>query len=45
MAKEQQVTLLRVAIMTPYLTDDNIFAYYTEAIKHAMEEKLREVLA
>lgn len=43
--KEQQVTLLRAAIMTPYLTDDNIFAYYTEAIKHAMEEKLKEVLA
>ncbi|MGL4695439.1 tyrosine decarboxylase [Enterococcus larvae] len=42
--KEKQVTLLRAAIMTPYLTDDKIFDFYTTAITKAMEAKLNEII-
>ncbi|MCT4340106.1 tyrosine decarboxylase [Enterococcus durans] len=42
--KEQQVTLLRAAIMTPYLNDDKIFKFYTDAITKAIEKKLNELL-
>lgn len=42
--KERQVTLLRAAIMTPYLTDDKIFDFYTTAISKAMEAKLNEII-
>lgn len=30
MEKEQKITLLRAAIMTPYLNDDRIFNFYTK---------------
>lgn len=36
--KEQKVTLLRAAIMTPYLNDDKIFEFYTQGITKAMEK-------
>lgn len=42
--REKQVTLLRAAIMTPYLTDDKIFDFYTTAISKAMEAKLNEII-
>ncbi|MFV0559296.1 MAG: tyrosine decarboxylase [Enterococcus sp.] len=42
--KEQQVTLLRAAIMTPYLNDDKIFNFYTDQISKAIEKKLNELL-
>lgn len=42
--KEQQVTLLRATIMTPYLNDDTIFKFYTDAITKAIEKKLNELL-
>lgn len=43
--KEKQVTLLRAAIMTPYLNDDRLFDFYTTAITEAMEKKLKAILA
>lgn len=42
--KEKQVTLLRAAIMTPYLDDDRLFNFYTKAITQAMQKKLAEIL-
>ncbi|WP_165005658.1 MULTISPECIES: tyrosine decarboxylase [unclassified Enterococcus] len=42
--KEKKVTLLRAAIMTPYLNDDTIFDFYSKAITEAMEKKLNEVI-
>lgn len=42
--QEKQVTLLRAAIMTPYLNDDRIFSFYTKAITEAMEQKLNDIL-
>ena len=42
--KEQKVTLLRAAIMTPYLNDDKIFEFYTQGITKAMEKTLNEIL-
>ncbi|MBF8808615.1 MAG: tyrosine decarboxylase [Enterococcus lacertideformus] len=42
--KEQKVTLLRAAIMTPYLNDDKLFEFYTKAITEAIEKKLNEIL-
>lgn len=41
--KVGSVTLLRAAIMTPYLTDDKIFNFYAEGIRKAMEQKLVEI--
>ncbi|MEA4854697.1 MAG: tyrosine decarboxylase [Christensenella sp.] len=41
--KVKQITLMRAAIMTPYLNDDKLFAFYTSAIKQAMEKKLTEI--
>lgn len=42
--KEQKITLLRAAIMTPYLNDDRIFNFYTKEIAKAMEKKLNEII-
>lgn len=42
--KVQEVTLLRAAIMTPYLNDDEMFLYYANAVKEAMEKKLNQIL-
>lgn len=42
--KEKQVTLMRAAIMTPYMNDDRLFDYYTSAITQAMQKKLTEIL-
>jgi tyrosine decarboxylase len=39
-----QVTLLRAAIMTPYMADDKVFAWYTEALKKAIAKKIEIVL-
>ncbi|MBW3350928.1 pyridoxal phosphate-dependent decarboxylase family protein [Limosilactobacillus reuteri] len=38
------VTLLRAAIMTPYLHDPKTFEFYTKSIANAMEKKLKEIL-
>lgn len=43
--KEKQVTLMRAAIMTPYLNDDKLFDFYANAVKQAMQKKLSEVLS
>ncbi|AZY48005.1 tyrosine decarboxylase [Bordetella avium] len=40
----KSVTLLRAAIMTPYLTNDALFDYYAKAIKATLEQRLQEVL-
>ena len=42
--KEKQVTLLRAAIMTPYMNDEKVFAYYSAAVKKSMQKKLEEIL-
>ena len=38
------VTLLRAAIMTPYLNNNKIFAFYSKGIANSMEKKLNEIL-
>ena len=43
-AKEDSVTLLRASILDPYLKSDELFDYYTTAIKRAFEQRLTEVL-
>lgn len=43
MEKEQKITLLRAAIMTPYLNDDRIFNFIQKIAK-AMEKKLNEII-
>ncbi|OYQ78388.1 tyrosine decarboxylase [Wohlfahrtiimonas chitiniclastica] len=40
----KSVTLLRAAIMTPYLTNDALFDYYATSIKQALEQRITEVL-
>ncbi|RSX54994.1 decarboxylase [Bifidobacterium dolichotidis] len=42
--KNGSVTLLRAAIMTPYLTSDKMFDYYAEATRKAFESKLTEMM-
>ena len=42
--KVGEVTLLRAAIMTPYLNDDKLFNFYSKGIAKSMEEKLNEIL-
>ncbi|GBG05217.1 decarboxylase [Lactobacillus rodentium] len=42
--KVGEVTLLRAAIMTPYLNDDKLFDFYSKGIAKSMEEKLNEIL-
>jgi len=42
--KEKQVLMLRAAIMTPYMTDDKIFKYYSEAVRDSMQKKLEDIL-
>lgn len=39
------VTLLRASILDPYLKSDELFNYYTTAIKAAFSERLTEVLS
>ncbi len=39
------VTLLRASILDPYLNSDELFNYYTTAIKAAFAERLTEVLS
>jgi tyrosine decarboxylase len=39
-----QVTLLRAAIMTPYMADDKVFAWYSEAVRKAVAKKIEVVL-
>lgn len=38
------VTLLRASILDPYLNSDELFTYYTAAIKAAFSQRLTEVL-
>ena len=38
------VTLLRAAIMTPYLNDNKLFDFYSKGIAKSMEKKLNEIL-
>lgn len=38
------VTLLRAAIMTPYLNDTKLFDFYSKGIAKSMEKKLNEIL-
>lgn len=38
------VTLLRAAIMTPFLNDDKLFAEYSKAVAKSMEKKLNQIL-
>lgn len=42
--KVQQVTLLRAAIMTPYLNDDEMFEYYANEVKKSMQQKLEKLI-
>lgn len=42
--KEKQVTLMRAAIMTPYLNDDKLFDFYADKVTQAMQKKLTEIL-
>ncbi|HOA85998.1 MAG: tyrosine decarboxylase [Microbacteriaceae bacterium] len=42
--KTGSVTLLRAAIMTPYLTDDALFAFYSEQIGSALQRRTAEAL-
>lgn len=42
--KVHEVTLLRAAIMSPYLNSGRVFNYYANAIKKAIEHKLTEIL-
>ncbi|QNQ82227.1 pyridoxal-dependent decarboxylase [Lactobacillus sp. PV012] len=42
--KVGEVTLLRAAIMTPYLNDDKLFDFYSKGIAKSMEKKLNEIL-
>nr|WP_254005325.1 tyrosine decarboxylase [Enterococcus faecalis] len=42
--KEQQIILLRAAIMTPYLNDDKMFKFYTNAISKSIENKLYKLV-
>lgn len=42
--KVHEVTLLRAAIMSPYLNSDRVFDYYAKEIKKAMEQKLKMIL-
>jgi len=42
--KVGSVTLLRAAIMTPFLHDTKTFEFYTEGIAKAMGEKLQQIL-
>ena len=42
--KEKQVTLMRAAIMTPYMNNDKLFDFYTKGITQAMQKKLTEIL-
>ncbi|MCI8340033.1 MAG: tyrosine decarboxylase [Eggerthellaceae bacterium] len=42
--KAGQVTLLRAAVMTPYLREDGIFASYSEAVKAVMQKKLEQII-
>ncbi|MCH5384842.1 tyrosine decarboxylase [Limosilactobacillus reuteri] len=42
--KVGSVTLLRAAIMTPFLHQTKTFEFYTKGIAKAMEEKLNEIL-
>lgn len=42
--KVGSITLLRAAIMTPYLNDDKLFDFYSKGIAKSMGEKLNEVL-
>jgi hypothetical protein len=39
------VTLLRASILDPYLKSNDLFTYYTEAIKAAFQERLTEVMS
>ncbi len=39
------VTLLRACVLDPYLNSDELFAYYTEAIKAALTARITEVLS
>ena len=43
-ATEKSVTLLRASVLDPYLKSDELFDYYTAAIKRAFEQRLAEVL-
>lgn len=43
-ARVKSVTLLRASILDPYLNSDDLFAYYTAAIKAAFTLRLTEVL-
>ena len=38
------MTLLRAAVMTPYLREDGIFASYSEAVKAVMQKKLEQII-
>ncbi|WP_295746799.1 pyridoxal-dependent decarboxylase [uncultured Limosilactobacillus sp.] len=42
--KVGSVTLLRAAIMTPFINDDKLFKEYTDGIAASMKEKLAEIL-
>ena len=42
--QEKTVTLLRASILDPYLESDELFDYYTAAIRSAFELRLNEVL-
>ena len=41
---EKQIVLLRAAVMTPYMNDDKVFAYYSEAVRQSIQQKLEEIL-
>lgn len=41
--KVKEVTLMRAAIMTPYLNDEKLFDFYSQAIEKAMGKKLTEI--
>jgi tyrosine decarboxylase len=41
--KVKSVTVMRAAIMTPYLNDDKVFDYYMKAVTEAMQTKLEEI--
>ena len=43
--KTGSLTLLRAAIMTPYMNDDDLFSLYSSQIADAMKRKLAEALA
>lgn len=42
--KVKTITLLRAAIMTPYMNNSELFEYYSNAIKDAIHKRLEEVL-